>query len=51
MRITIRDLRVGNHLFDLRFWRDGKATRFEDLKGDGKAIGQKSYATATERWV
>ena len=49
--LTIRDLRVGKHLFDLRFWRDGKATRFEVLKGDAKAIGQKSYATATERWV
>jgi glycogen debranching enzyme len=49
--LTIRDLRVGKHMFDLRFWRDGRATRFEVLKGEAKAIVQKSYATATERWV
>ena len=32
--LTIRDLQVGENVFDLRFWRDGDATRFETLKGD-----------------
>ena len=33
--LTVRDLRVSAHsMFDLRFWRDGPATRFEVLKGD-----------------
>ena len=49
--LTLRDVRVGRHIFDLRFARDGKATRFEVLKGDAEAIAQYSYATATERWV
>jgi glycogen debranching enzyme len=49
--LTISDLRVGELMFDLRFWRDGDATRFEALKGDPAAITLKSYASATERWV
>ena len=32
--LTIRDLQVGENVFDLRFWRDDDATRFETLKGD-----------------
>ena len=38
------------NVFDLRFWRDDDATRFETLKGDPLAVIQKSYATATTRW-
>jgi glycogen debranching enzyme len=49
--LTMRDLRVGRRIFDLRFWRDGQATRFEVLKGDAAAISQRSFATTTERWV
>jgi glycogen debranching enzyme len=49
--LTVMDLRVGQNIFDLRFWRDGGATRFEVLKGDATAIGQRSYATATARWM
>ena len=47
--LTIRDLRVGQDVFDLRLSRDGDATRFEILKGEPAAIAQKSYATATTR--
>jgi hypothetical protein len=50
-KLTIRDLRVGANVFDLRFWRDDDATRFETLKGDPLAVVQKSYATATTRWL
>jgi glycogen debranching enzyme len=49
--LTIRDLRVGRHVFDMRFWRDSEATRFEVLKGEASAVGQGSYTTAAERWV
>jgi len=49
--LTVMDLRCGKHIFDLRLWRDGEATRFEVLKGDATAIGQHSYATAAKRWV
>ena len=49
--LTIRDLRVGKHVFDMRFWRDSEATRFEVLKGEASAVGQGAYATAAERWV
>ena len=50
-QLTVRDLRVGKRIFDLRFWRDGKATRFEVLKGDATVIHQSSYATGMDRWV
>ena len=49
--LTIRDLQVGENVFNLRFWRDNDATRFETLKGDPLAVVQKSYATATTRWL
>ncbi len=49
--LILRDLRVGTNVFDLRFVRDGPATRFEVLKGDATAIIQRSFATETERWV
>ena len=47
--LIIRDLQVGENVFDLQFWRDDDATRFETLKGDPVAVAQKSYATATAR--
>jgi len=49
--LTLRDLRVGSHLFDIRFWRDGTASRFEVLKGDPQAVRQNSYVTRNERWL
>jgi glycogen debranching enzyme len=48
--LTLRDLRVGALVFDLRFQRDGPATRLEVLRGDASAVAQRSYATASERW-
>jgi glycogen debranching enzyme len=47
--LTIRDLHVGQDAFDLRFWRDEGATRFEILKGDPCAVALNSYATGTAR--
>ncbi|MBV9051712.1 MAG: amylo-alpha-1,6-glucosidase [Hyphomicrobiales bacterium] len=36
--VTLRDLRLGRRHFDIRFWRDGKETKFEVLKGDRHAV-------------
>jgi hypothetical protein len=36
--ITIRDLRLGRHKFDIRFWREGAQTEFEVLNGDAKLV-------------
>ena len=49
--LTIGDLQVAKNVFDLRFWRDDEATRFETLKGDPGAVALRSYATATARSV
>jgi hypothetical protein len=49
--LTVRDLRVGAAVFDLRFSRDGPATRFEVLKGDAAVVEQRSFTTTTSRWV
>jgi len=48
--LTIGDLQVAKNVFDLRFWRDDEATRFETLKGDPGAVALRSYATSTARW-
>lgn len=49
--LSISDLRVGKATFDLRFWRDGKATRWQVIKGDPQAVEHHSYATGPERWT
>jgi glycogen debranching enzyme len=36
--LTVVDLRVGKHQFDIRFWREGEETRFEVLRGDPNAV-------------
>jgi hypothetical protein len=40
--LTVLDLRVGKQNFDLRFWLDGKTTRWEVLRGHDKAIKQRT---------
>jgi len=42
--LTVLDLRVGRHRFDIRFWRDGRETQFEVLRGDPKAVERGSVA-------
>jgi hypothetical protein len=39
------DLRVGQRIYDLRFWRDEKRSRWEVLKGDASRIAQRDFAT------
>ncbi len=36
--MTLRHLHVGAQQFDLRFWRDGEATKVEVLSGDAAAV-------------
>ena len=36
--LTVRDLRIGKHRLDIRFWTEGDATAFEVIKGDPKLV-------------
>ncbi|HJU19719.1 MAG TPA: glycogen debranching N-terminal domain-containing protein [Stellaceae bacterium] len=36
--LRVRDLRFGDKVFDLRFWRDGDETRFAVVAGDEAAV-------------
>ena len=36
--LTIRDLRVGEQVFDIRFWRCDEETQFDVLKGDPASV-------------
>jgi glycogen debranching enzyme len=40
--VTLTDLRLGRRPFDIRFWRDGKRTEFEVLKGKTDAVARLS---------
>jgi glycogen debranching enzyme len=42
--VTLTDLRLGHERFDIRFWREGKDTNFEVLKGRKDAVMPKSVA-------
>ena len=46
--IEIRDLRIGGHAFDIRFWRKGEETEFEVLKGNPKSVVRRSLTVAAE---
>jgi len=41
--LTVLDLRVGKHRFDIRFWRDGGETQFKVLQGDPKAVERSGF--------
>lgn len=36
--LTVRDLRIGEQVFDIRFWRSDEETRFDVLKGDPASV-------------
>jgi glycogen debranching enzyme len=36
--LTVMDLRMNQHKFDIRFWREGDQTKFKVLRGDEKMI-------------
>lgn len=43
------DLRIHNHILDIRFWREGEETKFEVLRGDPKVIERSRMAAELER--
>src|SRR6202166_1466406 len=47
--MTLIDLRLGRRRFDIRFWRDGKETLFEVLRGKGSAVERK--AASELKWT
>jgi glycogen debranching enzyme len=42
--VKLIDLRLGRRRFDIRFWRDGKQTQFEVLKGKRSAVERKAVS-------
>lgn len=48
-RITLRNLRVGEAVFAIRFWRDGQETKFEVTEGDQKAVARRDFASSAMR--
>ena len=42
--VKLIDLRLGRRRFDIRFWRDGKETQFEVLKGKRSAVERKAVS-------
>jgi hypothetical protein len=44
--VTLTDLRLGRRRFGIRFWRDGKDTVFEALKGKLDAVERMSMAAS-----
>jgi hypothetical protein len=36
--LTVRDLRIGKHKLDIRFWTEGGETAFEVIKSDPKVV-------------
>ncbi|HEX5419113.1 MAG TPA: amylo-alpha-1,6-glucosidase, partial [Gammaproteobacteria bacterium] len=47
--LTLRDLRMGEHCFDICFERVGERTRFEVLRGEAKCVVQRSLSAWNDR--
>jgi glycogen debranching enzyme len=47
--LTVSDLRVHQHRFDIRFWRDGEDTKFAVLRGDPTMIERSRFGTQLDR--
>ncbi len=47
--LSVMDIRVGKRNFDLRFWREGKVTRWEVLRGDTENVVAQDYARSLYR--
>jgi hypothetical protein len=43
--LTVQDLRIGKHMLDIRFWREGERTAFKVIKGDPKLVEHRDLAT------
>jgi glycogen debranching enzyme len=42
--IVVSDLRVGQHKFDIRFWREGERSLWEVTKGPAELVATQSFA-------
>jgi glycogen debranching enzyme len=42
--LTVHDLRIGEHMLDIRFWREGEHTLFDVIKGDRKLVERRNIA-------
>jgi hypothetical protein len=42
--LTVHDLRIGKHMLDIRFWREGEQTAFEVIKGDHTLVEHRNLA-------
>jgi hypothetical protein len=40
----LTDLRLGRRRFNIRFWRDGKETLFEVLRGNRNAVERRAVS-------
>jgi hypothetical protein len=40
----MHDLRIGKHMLDIRFWREGERTEFDVTKGDPKLVERRDIA-------
>lgn len=47
--LTLLDLRVHQHTFDIRFWRDGEETKFEVLRGNPNVVERSRMAVQFDR--
>ena len=47
--LTVLDLRVHRHTFDIRFWREGEETKFEVLRGDPKMVERSRMGAELDR--
>jgi glycogen debranching enzyme len=43
--LVVKDLRVGQRQYDLRFWREGAASRWEVMKGEASTAVQRDFAS------
>jgi hypothetical protein len=43
--LTVHDLRIGKHILDIRFWREGEQTAFDVIKGDRKLVEHRDIAS------
>jgi hypothetical protein len=41
----VHDLRIGKHMLDIRFWREGEQTAFDVIKGDRKLVERSDIAS------
>jgi glycogen debranching enzyme len=48
--IIVTGLPAGDQRLDVRFWRDGEATKWEVIRGNADTMVQRSFAMANERW-